>query len=144
MARSAGWNTLGAAMVREVIGTPVDTMRRQRGYVAAESYQTASELAFHLPGHPEVFSLNLTGRPNQYDFWPAFTDRARPGDVLWVALDEADRPATIDSLARHFGTINRGGLVPLARNGEVIKHMRIWRLDQWRGTWPGRRLRSPP
>ena len=35
-------------------------------YVAANRYQEASELAFHLPDHPDVFSLNVRRRSNQY------------------------------------------------------------------------------
>jgi 4-amino-4-deoxy-L-arabinose transferase-like glycosyltransferase len=144
VARAAGWDSLGSAMAFSIAAARVDIAHGSDHWVAADNYQTASELAFHLPGNPETFSLNLSGRPNQYDFWPSFPDRAKPGDVLWIALDEDPRPATIDSLVPHFASVERMGLVVLARNGGVIKHMRIWRLDAWRGTWPRRQLRSPP
>ena len=144
VARSAGWSVLSAAMVRAVLASPVDTARGQRGYIGAESYQVASELAFHLPGHPDVFSVDVAGRPNQYDYWPGFTDRAHAGDVLWLVTDESSRPATIDSLASHFASVARMGPVALARHGDVVRNMRIWRLDGWRGTWPGRPIGSRP
>jgi hypothetical protein len=131
-------------MASAIAEARVDIARGHDHWVAADNYQAASELAFHLPENPQTFSINLTGRPNQYDLWPSFPDRARPGDVLWLALDEGVRPPLIDSLAPHFATVRRDTLVRLARNGDVIKHMRIWRLAAWRGTWPGPQLRSPP
>ena len=48
-------------------------------YVAAERYQDASELAYHMKAHPRVYSLNLLGRANQYDLWVTFHERAGPG-----------------------------------------------------------------
>src|SRR6202012_5335092 len=65
-AQGAGW----ASMAREVDGV------RQNAWVATNRYQDAAELAFHLKGHPTVFSLNLGGRPNEYDLWPQVSDKA--------------------------------------------------------------------
>ena len=59
--------------------------------MAANRYQDAAELAFNLPGQPEVFSLNLGGRDNQYRYWPGFPERARAGDDLLLVLADAAR-----------------------------------------------------
>jgi len=116
-----------------------------RTHVAADRYQEASALAFLLPEHPETYSLNLSGRANQYDLWPSFQQRAHPGDALILVLDDATGVhPTAQMLAPHFATLVEGPLVPLARNGDVVKNMRIWLLGQWRGTWPQAALRSRP
>ena len=141
-ARAAGWNVLAAAVER------IHATRRPRSsyrtYIAAERYQEASALAFHLPGHPETYSLNLSGRANQYDLWPSFQQRARPRDALILVLDDVQDIVhpVVELLGPHFGAVVQGPLVPLARNGDVMKTMRIWLLGQWRGTWPRAALRS--
>lgn len=80
-----GWSDLAAA---------VDSARRAvagsanaEPLVAANRYQDAAMLAFHLPGHPDVTSLNLGGRPNQYDLWPAAPDRLRFGGTMLLVLE---------------------------------------------------------
>ena len=111
--------------------------------IGADRYQEASELAFHLADHPETFSLNLSSRSNQYDLWPAFPVRGHVGESLLVVVDDvAGTHRTIAILAPHFTTTTRGDPVALTRAGELVKSLRIWRLDGWRGTWPAVRLRS--
>jgi hypothetical protein len=111
--------------------------------IAADRYQEASELAFHLPGRPQTFALNLSSRPNQYELWPSFPDRAQPGDSLILVVDDVIgiHPAA-EMLASHFGSMRQGEQVPIFRNSELVKNLRIWLLDGWRGTWPRRALRS--
>jgi len=111
--------------------------------VASDRYQEASELAFHLPGHPETFSLNLSGRSNQYDLWPQFLERGRVGDSVVVVVDDvAGTHPTITILMPHFATVTEGPQVALTRAGGLVKYLRVWRLDGWRGTWPRTGLRS--
>ncbi len=62
-------------------------------WVAANRYQDASELAFHLPDQPTVFALNLASRRNQYDLWATAHDRMRTGDGLVVAFEATPRTA---------------------------------------------------
>jgi hypothetical protein len=112
-------------------------------FIGADRYQEASELAFHLPDHPEIFSLNLSGRPNQYDLWPSFPDRAQPGDSLILVVDDVTGIHPVaEALASHFSSMRQGGRISLSRDGELVKNLRIWLLDGWRGTWPKRALRS--
>lgn len=125
IARAHGWRTLAdsveAARRDPFLKGTVDR------WVAADRYQDASELAFHLPDQPTVFSLNLGGRTNHYDVWPNAWQRVRPGDGLVVAFD-AD--AKGDSLARVVGTWFKdsrpGALVSLQRNGGEVTTRRLW------------------
>lgn len=125
IARAHGWRTLAAAVDSARTDPFLDgTVDR---WIAADRYQDASELAFHLPDHPTVFSLNLGGRTNQYDVWPNAWGRVRPGDGLVVAFD-AD--AKGDSLAAlvggWFDQRKQGSLVVLKRGDGEVAHRRIW------------------
>lgn len=134
-ARSAGWSELATAVHR--VHGPRLPISSYRTWVAADRYQDASELAFHLPGQPEVFSLNLAGRPNTYDLWPTFPERAYPRDALILVIDEtAEKHPALAALEPHFEQVTRGEMVTLARNGDPVKYLRIWMLDRWRGSWP--------
>lgn len=136
-ARASGWDVLAQAVARVA---PRDSSNVR---VAADRYQDASELAFHMPGNPETFALNLGGRANQYDLWPGFADRAHAHDDMLLVLDDTpDTPAQVVTLTPHFVSVERGDVVQLARNGGVVKQLRLWRLRGWRGTWPQAQLRS--
>lgn len=135
VARSAGWQQLAdsvASAGRRLAGDGVHV------WVGGDKYQDASELAFHLPGQPVTFSTNLSGRANQYDLWPGFTQRARQGDDLVLVLDEVPWPHhTAVVLGPRFHSIEKGPLVPLRRrDGDVTAYRRIWVLRGWKGTWP--------
>ena len=135
LARAAGWD--GLAM-------QVDSARRAlgaRAWVGADRYQDVSELAYHLPGRPEVVCVCLTGRHNQYELWPSFASRAARGDALVLALDE--RPAgvmheNVARLAPHFTRVQRGALAPLLRGGDTVTVRRLWILEGYIGGWPTR------
>ena len=117
----------------------------QPRFIAGNRYQEASQLAFHLPGRPQTFSLNIESRPNQYDQWPSFADRATPGAALTLVVDDGDGPhPAVVALTPHFDTVQQGAGVTLARRGDVVKYLRIWTLVGWRGTWPTPPLRSLP
>jgi 4-amino-4-deoxy-L-arabinose transferase-like glycosyltransferase len=125
IARAHGWTTLAAAMQTARQDPFLDgTVDR---WVAADRYQDASELAFHLPDQPMVFALNLGGRTNQYDLWPNAWQKVRPGDGLVVAFD-AD--AKGDSLARVVGSwfteTKQGALVVLRRQSGEVGTRRVW------------------
>lgn len=125
IARAHGWDTLARAVQDSRHDAFLDgTVDR---WVAAERYQDASELAFHLPDQPTVFALNLGGRTNQYDIWPNAYDRVRPGDGLVAAFD-AD--AKGDSLARVVGgwfkATKQGAAVSLRRGDGIVTERRVW------------------
>lgn len=139
-ARAARLDSVSAAAVSPASFAPRATTSRV--WLGVDRYQDAAEVAFHLPDHPEVFSLNLGGRPNQYDFWPGFAARARPGDDLVLAVDdpEGEIHTAVQRLASHFGTVVRGERVELKRDDDEppISVRRIWTLEGWNGTWPAR------
>jgi len=135
VARSAGWQQLAdsvAAAGHRIVGDSVHV------WVAADKYQDASELAFHMPDQAVTFSTNLSGRPNQYDLWPGFQQLAHEGDDLVLVLDEVAWPHhTAVVLGPKFRSIEKGSLVPLdRRDGDAATYRRIWVLRGWKGTWP--------
>ena len=137
VARSAGWGELASAL--EAAGQRASSTDRATSWIGADRYQDASEVAFHLPNHPTTFSLNLSGRSNQFDLWPGFFEIARAGDDLVVAVDEtADTNPVILRLAPHFETFARDRLVDLRNRHGVVTQRRIWVLRHWRGGWPSR------
>jgi 4-amino-4-deoxy-L-arabinose transferase-like glycosyltransferase len=140
-ARAHGWADLASA-VRRIHG-PRLSISSYRTHIATDRYQEASELAFHLPDHPEAYALNLSSRRNQYDLWPGFPQRAQVRDALILVTDDVEgtHPTAV-LLEPHFRAIRKGEPVSIARDGDITKHLRIWLLDGWRGTWPERQLRS--
>lgn len=138
VARAAGWDHLA-----RVVHPLRTTGSGGRTFVAANRYQEAAALAFHLPDHPRTFSLNIASRVNHYDLWPGFEETARAGDRLVLVVDavEGTHPA-VAALAPHFTRVTQGDMVTLARNGDPVKFLRVWSLDGWRGTWLPNGVRS--
>jgi hypothetical protein len=124
LARAFGWDELARAVAADQAR---DGAVAPRVWLAADRYQDAAELAFNLPGHPTVFSLNLAGRPNQYDLWPTARDSMRRGDALTAILDDVpDPPPPVARLSPHFSHVERGALVELHRGGHVVARRRLW------------------
>lgn len=129
IARAHGWQRL-AAVVDSVrlaaFGASTSTV-----WIAGERYQVASELAFHMNQQPEVFSLNLGGRSNQYDIWPNAFERIQPGGNLVVVFDASTKG---DSLARiagsWFDVTQSGPVVALQRNGRDITKRKVWLYER--------------
>ena len=125
IARAHGWQTLADAVEQArhdafLTGT-VDR------WVAADRYQDASELAFHLPDQPTLFALNLGGRPNQYDLWPTAYEKVRPGDGLVVAFDaDVHGDSLARTVGRWFADTRQGETVTLKRGSGEVTHRRIW------------------
>ncbi len=143
IARAHGWTVLATA-VEEARQDPFLKGSVNR-WVAADRYQDASELAFHLPSQPTVFALNLGGRPNQYDLWPSPYERVRPGDGLVVALDSDVHG---DSLARvvsqWFADTKQGETISLRRGEGEVTQRRVWLFRAARDMPPRPPLMSVP
>jgi 4-amino-4-deoxy-L-arabinose transferase-like glycosyltransferase len=142
VAKAYGWELLGSVVDRHVDAAQA---RPSFGvgnlFVAAERYQDASELAYHMKEHPRVFSLNLLGRANQYDLWMTFNERATPGASLILVLDdEPGQPREIRKLACCFH-VDPGESVGLMRRDSFVARKRLWFLTNWTGEWP---LRTQP
>lgn len=105
-------------------------------WIAAERYQLASELAFRLADHPTVFSLNFAGRPNEYDYWAGFPERARIGDDLLVVLEERpESRSVVDRGLPYFESVSR-------IESPIADGHQLWHLHGWRGGWPRARPRT--
>lgn len=137
LARAAGWRVLASATASAVQRT--DSATGSATWIAADRYQDAAELAFQLTNHPSTFSLNLSGRSNQYDLWPSFRERARVGDNLVVVVDEAEGTSPIVMrLSPFFGSFARDSLVDLRNRRGLVSQRRLWILRDWLGGWPRR------
>jgi 4-amino-4-deoxy-L-arabinose transferase-like glycosyltransferase len=134
--RGHGWDYVAQRVgnLRESIAS----RRGQRIWLTANTYQDASELAFHLPEHPTVLALNLRSRENQYSVWPGFPDLARRGDDLVLVLSNRPvSPGPISDLDPYFARVRVvDSTGPSAERPEVPKR-RIWLLEDWNGSWPG-------
>jgi 4-amino-4-deoxy-L-arabinose transferase-like glycosyltransferase len=138
IARAFGWRELTVAADREVQAATDSTQHRT--WLGGDRYQEASVLAFYDPSHPETFATNLSGRPNEYDLWPRFRNRAQVGDNLVLVLDDSQAPpGPIVALAPYFAQVAPAALVTLRRGSGEIGTRRIWRLTGWRGGWPADR-----
>lgn len=105
-------------------------------WIAANRFQDASQLAFHLKGHPFVFSLNIQSRANQYDFWPGFAQQAKPGDGLILVLDDSVEATIARDLTPYFDRISPGERVVAGGAQPTLVPKRIWILEHWQGGWP--------
>lgn len=121
-----------------------------RVWVAADRYQDAAQLSWSLArrgaGTPGVFSLNLGSRPNQYDLWPLFRQRAVRDDALVLILDETDgaEPKPIVALAPFFARVDEGPPVVRTTHDILLGRQRAWLLRGWNGGWPGHSTPSIP
>jgi hypothetical protein len=130
-ANAYGWSDVAAAVARETGAS--------RRWVAANRYQDAAQLAFNLPDHPTVFSLNLARRTNQYLMWPGFPESAKPGDDLLLVLFEQPEGASdpvLEHLTPYFRSVEQGELVVMRRGASPVGSRRLWRLSGWMGEWP--------
>jgi 4-amino-4-deoxy-L-arabinose transferase-like glycosyltransferase len=103
-------------------------------HVATNRYQEASELAFHLPDHPNVFSLNVRRRSNQYAIWPGFEVTAAPGDCLvFVDIDDGWARQIVEDLGTRFGATSEIGPTQRRRGDGVTADYRLWAFTGWTG-----------
>jgi len=129
--RGAGWGALARDVVRLGASTPARDCPHAR--IAANRYQDASELAFHLPGRPTVLSLNIGSRANQYDLWPTLVRVAAPGDcVVLVADSTATENPLVVRAAASFDTARFLGYAHLRRGHEILGTREVWQLAGYR------------
>jgi len=141
VAKAYGWELLASVVDKHLAAVKMRPSAGDDLYVAGERYQDASELAYHLKGHPRVYSLNLVGRANQYDLWTTFNEHAAAGAGLILVLDdEKGEPREIRKLACCFH-VDAGESVALMRGDSPVTRKRLWFLSQWNGEWP---LRNQP
>jgi 4-amino-4-deoxy-L-arabinose transferase-like glycosyltransferase len=133
VAQAFGWAALADSVAIEASGVAGSAAAV---WIAANRYQEAAQLAFHLPRNPTVFSLNLDARPNQYDLWLGFTELASPGDALVLVLRDTEwDDQVIERVRPHFRQIRSGARVAIGRGAEHHEIRRVWLLSGWRGSW---------
>ncbi|HKV49626.1 MAG TPA: glycosyltransferase family 39 protein [Gemmatimonadaceae bacterium] len=136
-ARGMGWDSLAARM--QLLADRESAQSGARVWLGGDRYQEASEIAFHLPTHPQTFALNIEGRPNEYDIWPGFADVARRGDDLMLAFEVQSADSVgpvVRRLRPYFDDARLLEVVDLRRGGEVRTRRRVWLLERWRASWP--------
>jgi len=140
--RAHGWRGLAQAVQVEGV-TGAASPAAPHTFIAANRYQEAAVLAFHMTSRPRTFSLNVGSRANQYDLWPTFAQTAVPGDTLLVLLDavEGTHPA-VASLAPHFAAVRVGADIARTRGVDTVGLFRVWEMAGWRGTWLPTPIRS--
>jgi 4-amino-4-deoxy-L-arabinose transferase-like glycosyltransferase len=135
--RGHGWDDVAHRV--SILRGSIAPAQGRRMWLAGNTYQDASKLAFHLSEHPGVFALNLQSRQNQYSIWPGFPDLAHRGDdLVFILSNRRDSPGPISDLRPYFARLRVvDSTEPTAENPEVPRR-RIWLLEDWRGGWPGR------
>jgi hypothetical protein len=141
VARAYGWANVADATRRVAAEPPAGDTGKT--WVAANRYQDAAELAYFMRvSTPQIFSLNIESRPNQYDLWPTFDKQARAGDDLVLVIDDDEGgrpPAPVARLTPFFAGVARGDRAALARGTGVVGYRRVWRFSGWSGKWPQKR-----
>ena len=98
-------------------------------FVAAINYRTTSALAYYLPGRPEVRSLYLDGRRDEYLLW---TDpRALVGQNAVLCLD-SDDPLAVSNARKVFVSVSPLSPVEVFRPG-FAGPVKRWNLYLCRG-----------
>lgn len=138
MARGAGFEALAARVAQAR-----DSLQPGRAtiYIAGQKYQDASELAYWIPGHPEILSFNNGYRHNQYDLWPSLGALAMPGSsLLLVGPADADSTLTTNpglaALAPFYARVTLIDVFSLRRGESVRERKRIWLLDSLKSPSP--------
>lgn len=84
-----GWRELGVRTHTVVQEMP----QPSRTFIFGLTYQTASQLAFYVPGNPYTVSINRWNRPNVYDYW--WQDEDLTG---WDAVGVTSNPDDLQHL----------------------------------------------
>jgi 4-amino-4-deoxy-L-arabinose transferase-like glycosyltransferase len=133
--RGHGWDHVAERVSR--VRDSTASASGKRVWVSGNTYQDASELAFHLPDHPDVFALNLESRKNQYSVWPQFRETAHPGDdLVFVLSNRPESPGPISDLRCCFEHVAAVDSTSPGAGRREVPRRRIWVLENWRGSWP--------
>jgi dolichyl-phosphate-mannose-protein mannosyltransferase len=133
--RGHGWDYLTQRV--SILRESTSSVSGRRIWLAGNTYQDASKLAFQLPDHPRVFALNLRSRANQYSIWPGFPDLAHPGDdLVFVQSSRRDAPGPISDLRPCFARVRAVDSTGPTTERPEVPGRRIWLLENWLGGWP--------
>jgi hypothetical protein len=132
IAQAHGWDSL--ALVTNDARAELRSAGCPAVWVATNRYQEASELGFHLPDRPAVFSLNVRRRSNQYAIWPGFEETATAGDCLvFVDIDDGWARQIVRDLEGRFSSTVEIGPTQRRRGRGVTADYRLWAFTDWTG-----------
>ena len=58
--------------------------------------------------------------------------------LVWHVVKEFAPKIGVSKLAPHFTAITRSIPFQLKRKGELVKSLRVWQLEGWKGSWPSK------
>lgn len=114
--RLRGWPELGRAVREQMRSVP------RPPFLVSDRYQIASELAFYVEGHPQVFNANLGRRMNQYDLWGGW-DELRGRDGLFVTYGSGEPPGELRSA---FQQVEQVRVVSIVHRGQPLRDFSIY------------------
>jgi undecaprenyl-diphosphatase len=128
--RLSGWKDLG----RRVGDVYLEMSKTRPTFMLSDSYQTASELMFYVPGHPQAYNIALGRRMNQFDVWGG-TAEVIGWDAIFVTASSDDPPLEV---TRSFNGIERHPVNEAAvhAEGRVARPWSIFRCYGFKGFPP--------
>ncbi|MDY7001506.1 MAG: dolichyl-phosphate-mannose--protein mannosyltransferase, partial [Thermodesulfobacteriota bacterium] len=124
-----GWTDLGAEIERLRLSA---FKHPDRVFVFADNYDMTAALAFHVPGRPRTFCVNVGRRLNQYDLWPGPDDKVG-WDAIYVRQKFKDliEPGVAALFAEtremHYQTMHKG---------RPARKFTIYLCYGFKGPWP--------
>jgi 4-amino-4-deoxy-L-arabinose transferase-like glycosyltransferase len=127
--RLKGWSHLGAEVERLRMTAFSDP---DKVFVFASNYDLTAALAFHTPGRPRTYCVNVGRRYNQYDLWPGPQDKVG-WDAIYVRqkFKEAIEPQ-VDALFKHTVQIH----FQTVHEGRPARQFTIYLCYGFQGQWP--------
>jgi 4-amino-4-deoxy-L-arabinose transferase-like glycosyltransferase len=121
-----GWSELAA----EVESIKQEMSLSGKPFICGYEYKTASELKFHLPGHPETVSNNIVGENGlAYDYW-SNPDTLIGKDCIFI-YDSRNRYH--GRLIDYFARVDEPEIFTAQRAGRKIADYYIYRCYNYRG-----------
>lgn len=130
----AGWEELGNETDRILRAMPDP----QNTFVFGLRYQTASELAFYMPGRPQTVSINRWKRPNVYDYWWQDADLIGK-DAVGVTYDPSSHQTRLHQVFERVDPpvkltiFKRKGFLRRKITDEPVEHFYIYRAYRFKG-----------
>jgi 4-amino-4-deoxy-L-arabinose transferase-like glycosyltransferase len=122
--RLDGWRKLGTA-----VGAVLKEPRGENLFLFSEHYQIASELAFYVPGQPQVYNIDAGRRMNQYDIWGGL-DRLRGHDGLFVTYGDWGAPRPVREACEALQKLQ---VVETSHLGQPGQTFAIFRCVRYKG-----------
>ena len=127
--RLKGWDDLGTRLA-ELRRTEFENP--DKVFFFANNYDITAALAFHTPGNPYAYCVNVGRRLNQYDLWPDPRDKTG-WDAIYVRekFKELIEPGVAELFARteqmHYQTYHEG---------RPARRFTIYLCYDFNGQWP--------